>query len=432
MRRETEIPPSYRAGDLLVDGHVREVIREGKPVPLNPLAFRVLYRLVQRRGNIILKNEFEPRRDQYHEGRNPVDLHVMELRKQLGKGIITTVHSRGYRLSPDYLVESIPCPSLSALEKKLTLALNEVKAHRSSSLAGVINRYEELCKANKIAEAYPLIVLAYINLGHVGMARLLHKETISMAREIIAEAPNMGSTFALRGLTYLIYEYNWKQAEEDLNLAPRLSPQNELAHCFLGILQVAQGRFEEGLAHARTAADVDYESPMTVVTEPWLMHFAGRVVEAVRLGQEVVNNFPDFAPARHLLGDFYCAAGAPDQAIPHYEKSIEIDFLPATVASLGFVYGRKRDRKNALRQLARLKEALLDKKIAYFSGYYEALVRAGLREKARCMDALERAFEERCDWLIYLAVEPRWKEMRGERRFQNLLSRVCLQQLHWD
>jgi tetratricopeptide (TPR) repeat protein len=431
-----EIPPSYRIGHLVVDGHVAEVTANGKPVPLNPLAFGVLYQLVQRMGHIVLKNEFEPWRDQYHVGRNPVDLHVMEIRKQLGEGIVITEHSRGYRLSPDFPVETIPCPSLSALEKRLTIALNEVKAHRSSSLAGVIDHYEELCRTNRIAEGYALIILAYINLGHVGIARRLHKETISSARKIIAEAfrlfPEMGSTFALRGLTYLLYEFDWQQAERDFKEALKRSPLNELAHCFLAHLQVAQGRFEEGLAHAQIAAEVDYDSPMTVATVPWLTLFAGRVAEAVRVGNEVAKNFPDFAPAHHLLGDIYCSEGDLDKAIAQYEKSLEIDFLPPTVASLGFVYGRRRDRKNALRQLARLEEAERDKKIAYVSGYCEALVRAGLRENGRCMDALERAFKERCDWLIYLAVEPRWKELRSEQRFHKLLHRVGLQPLIWD
>ncbi|MCL5670081.1 MAG: hypothetical protein M1423_02110, partial [Acidobacteria bacterium] len=270
----------------------------------------------------------------------------------------------------------------------------------------------------------------------LGSTSRYHKETISKAKEIIDEAlklfPLMGSTFALRGLTYLIYEYDWAKAEADLNEALRLSPRNELAHCFLAHLQVAQRRFEEGLAHAHIAAEVDYDSPMTVATEPWFMLFAGQVDEAVRKGEEVAEKFTAFAPAHDLLGHIYCANGAVNRAIERYERALDLDFLPDAVASLGFIYARMGDRKKALGQLALLNRAKTDKKIAYVSSYFEALVRVGLGERKRSLDALERAFEERCDWLIYLAVEPRWEKLRSEKRFLKLLHRVGIRKPNWE
>jgi tetratricopeptide (TPR) repeat protein len=241
----------------------------------------------------------------------------------------------------------------------------------------------------------------------------------------------MASVLALRGLTYLIYEYDWAKAKADLDEALGLSPQNELAHCFLSHMHVAQGRFDEALAHAHIAAEVDFGSPMTVITEPWILLYSGQVSEAVRKAEEAVETFPQFAIAYALLGHAYCADGATTKAIKQYENALELDYLPEVVASLAYIYGEMRNRKKALDMVASLDQAKRDGKIAYVSSYFEALAWAGLGQKGRCLDALERAFDERCDWLIHLAVEPRWRELRGERRFLSLARRIGIAKPTW-
>jgi hypothetical protein len=81
-------------------------------------------------------------------------------------------------------------------------------------------------------------------------------------------------------------------------------------------------------------------------------------------------------------------------------------------------------RKEALDSLAAIHRAKDSGKIAYVSSYFTALVYTGLGEKKKALDALDSALEEKCDWMIYLAVEPRWEEIRGEQRFVSLVRRV--------
>lgn len=429
MKSQTKPRPSFRVGPYVVDGRAELVKRDGKRIPLSGVEFDVLYQLVERRGELVLRREFKPwEREGAVDQRNPVDMAVVQIRKQLEDSIIETERGKGYRLGHALTVELIASPSSSELERLLAITLNQINEHSSASFKSAIDHCKELLMAERIPDAYAVLGLAYINQGHVGFCREQPSVAIAKAREIINEAleyfPTFGSAYALRGLATLIYDYDWRTAEADFRKALEGSPENELAHCFLAHLLVAQGKFGEGLEHARIAAELDYESAMTVATEPWLMMFAERGGEAVARGEEVAKRFAPSAPTHAILGDIYQAVGTMHKAIEQYRLCLDIEFLPAALASLGYVQARMGHREEALNSLAAIYKAKETGRIVYVSGYFDALVHAGLGESKKSLDALERAYDEKCDWLVHLGVEPRWKELRREKRFVNLMRRV--------
>jgi hypothetical protein len=55
-----------------------------------------------------------------------------------------------------------------------------------------------------------------------------------------------------------------------------------------------------------------------------------------------------------------------------------------------------------------------------------AAVHAGLGEKDRALEWLERAFEEHCPQLAWLRYDLVWDALREEPRFQALLSKMNL------
>lgn len=171
MKPQTPMRPSFRVGPYTVDSHVEEVKEGIILIPLTSTAFQVFYQLVEHRGDVVLREDFEPWHSEEHFGRLPLDVYISELRKQLGESIIKTVHGKGYRLSPEFGVETIPSPSLSKLDQLITIALDQIKAHLSSSFIATIKTCEVLRRAGQVAEAYPPMLLAYINLGHVGFSR---------------------------------------------------------------------------------------------------------------------------------------------------------------------------------------------------------------------------------------------------------------------
>jgi len=60
----------------------------------------------------------------------------------------------------------------------------------------------------------------------------------------------------------------------------------------------------------------------------------------------------------------------------------------------------------------------------FVTSYGIALVYAGLGETDAAFSWLERAFEERSHWLVWLRLDPRWGGMRTRARFLEFASRL--------
>ena len=57
--------------------------------------------------------------------------------------------------------------------------------------------------------------------------------------------------------------------------------------------------------------------------------------------------------------------------------------------------------------------------------YQIAATYAGLGEKDRAFEWLEKAYDERSDWLVNLKVEQRFEGLRSDPRFADLLRRYA-------
>jgi serine/threonine-protein kinase len=66
-------------------------------------------------------------------------------------------------------------------------------------------------------------------------------------------------------------------------------------------------------------------------------------------------------------------------------------------------------------------------KQAYVSPYDLAILYVGLGDKNRAMEQLNRAYDDRAGWLIYLNVEPVFDPLRSDPRFADLVSRMKFQ-----
>jgi hypothetical protein len=62
----------------------------------------------------------------------------------------------------------------------------------------------------------------------------------------------------------------------------------------------------------------------------------------------------------------------------------------------------------------------------YVTSYGVALVRAGLGDKPEAFRWLDKAYDERSHWLVWLSLDPRWNDLRGDPRFDQLRKRVGL------
>ena len=96
---------------------------------------------------------------------------------------------------------------------------------------------------------------------------------------------------------------------------------------------------------------------------------------------------------------------------------------PRMIASLGraqALAGRREDALESLAELANLART------RFVSSWERATIYLGMKEYDQCFDALDQALQDRFFDLTLLAVDPRFDDVRGDRRFDALLQKVGL------
>jgi tetratricopeptide (TPR) repeat protein len=133
---------------------------------------------------------------------------------------------------------------------------------------------------------------------------------------------------------------------------------------------------------------------------------------------------PDFPLAHLWLGRSYQEKEMYEEAVAEYEKAEAAlgNWAPAK-AAIGNAYGLWGKQAEARRVLNSLDELA---KVSYVTPYGTALVYAGLREKEQAFAALNKAYDERSHWLVWLKLDPRWRQLNTDPRFAELVWRIGL------
>jgi two-component system alkaline phosphatase synthesis response regulator PhoP len=97
---------TYAVGDIRVDFRRAEVFRDGDPLPLSALEFKLLTYFIQNRGALLTRDELLDKVWGYDAmpTTRTVDVHVASLRQKVERNpsrpeLILTVHRRGYRFA---------------------------------------------------------------------------------------------------------------------------------------------------------------------------------------------------------------------------------------------------------------------------------------------------------------------------------------------
>jgi tetratricopeptide (TPR) repeat protein len=182
------------------------------------------------------------------------------------------------------------------------------------------------------------------------------------------------------------------------------------------------GRFDEAIAEAKRAQELE---PLSFIGNShlgWILYLAGRYDEAIDHCRRLLDVDPNFFPARRYLGLVYEQKGMYREAIDEFQQGVKLSGNPLMMSLLGHAYaasGKKAEARRILAELNRQKQK-------YVSPYTVATIYAGLGERDQAFKWLEKAFEERDIWLMNLKVDPVLKEFRSERRFASLLQRIGL------
>ncbi len=221
-----------------------------------------------------------------------------------------------------------------------------------------------------------------------------------------------------------LHDWHWLEAQTEFNRSLQLGPTYPTANHWYAEFLMTLGRPEEAIAKIKHSQNLDPLSLIINAAVGWSYYFARQYDEAVAQLERTVELDPNYPVGHWILGLVYRKTGRYDMAISEGEKGVTLSGGSSLMrASLANTYGTAKKTKEAQEILDSLTELAKQK---YVPSYFLAGIHVGMGEKERALEYLERAYEEKSHWLIYLHVDPGMDTLRDNPGFQDLLRRVGL------
>ena len=278
------------------------------------------------------------------------------------------------------------------------------------------------------AKAYSGIADCYNALGYGSI--IAPKDAFPKAKDAATKALELDSTLAephaSLGFYKFYYDWDWEAAEEEFRIAIALNPNYEIGYKGYGYFLTAMARYDEASIILKKAAELDPLSVPINTDMGFSLYYKGDYDAAIRKLKTSLQMNPKFPFAHLWLGRCYQVKKMYPEAIAEYKSALEITpDWPVGHAQIGNVYGvsgKKTDAQITLDTLNSLS------KRKFVTSYGISLVYVGLDEKEKAFFWLNKALDERSNWLVWLKTDPRWIPIRSDKRFAQLVNSVGLPQ----
>ncbi|HLW34244.1 MAG TPA: tetratricopeptide repeat protein [Chthoniobacterales bacterium] len=282
---------------------------------------------------------------------------------------------------------------------------------------------QAIAKDSNYALAYAGLADSYLLLPTYGGSS--SAESIPPARAAAKEAleleDSLAEAHASAGLL-ATYEYDPERGITELERAIQLKPNYATAHHWLAFTLMILARFDRAIAEQKRAIELDPLSLIINTDLSWVYLNARRYDDAEAQARKTLEMDSRFFRAHYRLGAALQLKGHIAEAIPQYQKAIETNDDPYTIAVLGQAYARSGQMDEARNVLARLNEEAKSRDVP---PYGLALIHLALGDKEHALDELERGYREASASYMYLIkVDPFLDDLRGQARFEALVQKI--------
>jgi tetratricopeptide (TPR) repeat protein len=191
------------------------------------------------------------------------------------------------------------------------------------------------------------------------------------------------------------------------------------------LYEIILGRDAEAETEIKRALELDSLSLIINTKVGWVYYYSRRYPSAIDQLRNTLEMDKNFPLAHLFLGLSYEQSGQLPQAVSEFTAGLHLGYSPWLAACLGHTYALAGKRADAYGKVEELKTA---SKEHFVSPYFIATIYAGLRDRDKAFDWLNRAHTERSDWLTYLKVDPAFDPLRSDPRYADLLRRIGLPQ----
>jgi adenylate cyclase len=276
------------------------------------------------------------------------------------------------------------------------------------------------------ALAYAGLAGTYVPLGIYGYIAPVEarRKTEEIARKALALDENLAEAHASLGYAYIAFTpSNFSLGDRELRRAVELSPSFALAHFYLGLSLVRQGRLDESLAEYLKAHELDPLSPIVARAQSFPYYLKRDYARALELLRQANELGPAFTTTIEI--GIYIQNSLIDEALVELEKAKRERKNDSILTyDTGMVYAAQGKRAEALQVIKELEEM---SGANLSQAHWIAKIYAALNEKELAFSWLDRGLATGAIGPFYKD-EPVWDPIRSDPRFTDLLQRMGIPQ----
>jgi TolB-like protein/Flp pilus assembly protein TadD len=217
------------------------------------------------------------------------------------------------------------------------------------------------------------------------------------------------------------FDWDFRGAEEDFKQVIALNPNYAEAHHSYAWLLAVTGKTMDGAKEMTLAQQLDPVNP-SIAVDMNLPYYLSRQFDAsIAQSRKVVEMYPKFFLAHMTLGMALFQKGDQSAGIEELENAKALEASPLVFGELGYAYARAGRKDDARKLLAELKT---QSKGRYVAPFWIGMIHLGLNEKDEAFTWLEKAYQEREWWLMFIKLDPKLDSLRSDPRFIDLLRRI--------
>jgi eukaryotic-like serine/threonine-protein kinase len=329
------------------------------------------------------------------------------------------------RLSPEERRRFGHRPTEDMEAYNLYLLARQQNQAKPDGLAKAIEYFERAIDLDpRFARAYGGLAIAYgwYGAGYFGMRpRDGYGKATVVASKALELDPDVAEAHVILGKFEEWIHFDWNAAEARFERALALNPNYAWGHIVYGFHLAAVGRLAEAVDAGQRGVELDPAAPAVRDNAMWFNYWARRYDEALAEIIAAESQLPEDVFILWTHGAVLIALGRASEAIAPLRELVKRAPIMsyATLLAWGLAAaGQTTEAYELLREIHSREST----EYVWPVGIAWAYARLGQMDRA--FEYLERGYEDRAGFMIFISCEPAFDPFRGDPRFDSIVRRV--------
>lgn len=346
---------------------------------------------------------------------------------------VTIAEKLKLKLNVNEVLESINQEEINAEAQKLyfrgkfILELRGTRKNPKEILFQALRFFREAVKKE------PNYARAYVGIGSVYVS--LHNHNLLGKEEAYSEAKKalqiairtndkLSDVYVLKSSIEIMFERDFTKADKSLDMAIKLNPNNPDAYHWKSLICICFERFDESLYFQNKAIELDPTSLRYSESLIRVFYFAGNYNKTITQAEEILEFDEKSLASYFFLARAYAELGFFDDALKYIDKAVTIRPIQEIFLNKGYIQALLGNTKEALETLENNLKNLTSKEKIDYTNSAAICVLADKTDTA--FTYLNAAFEQGETDIFFLRSDPRFKKLKNDERFLNLLVKMRL------